>query len=443
MTEGKPLKLIISFAIPIFFGLMFQQLYNMVDTMIVGKFLGADALGAVGATGSLNFLIIGFCCGVCNGFSIPVAHQFGAQKFSNLRQVVANAIWLCIIFSTVMTVFTVIFCYEILIFMKTPTALIEDSYHYIVVIFAGIPAIYLYNMVAGIIRSLGDSRTPVYFLAFASVLNIVLDVLFIRVVGTGVEGAAYATVISQGVSGVACVIYMRRRFDILKIQKEEWAFRKKWVVNLCSMGIPMGLQYSITAIGSVVLQTAVNSLGKSFVTSVTAAQRLGSLFCCPFDALGTTMATYAGQNIGAGKAERIAPGVKTAVVIGGIYSIIIFAVLNLGSPVFLQLFVESSSTDIIKDASLYLLFGSSCYLFLLLVNVLRFTIQGLGYSQFAMLAGILEMFARGIAGFVLVPMIGYYGVCMADPLAWIFADCFLLPACVRCIRKSKQMLGVK
>lgn len=442
MTEGKPLRLILNFAIPVFFGLLFQQFYSMVDTMIVGKYLGEDALGAVGATGSLNFLIIGFCSGVCNGFAIPVAHQFGAKKDSNLRRVVANSVWLCLIFATLMTFLTVIFCSRILTFMNTPADLIANSYRYIVIIFAGIPVTYLYNMTAGIIRSLGDSKTPVYFLALAALINIVLDIVFICVFGTGVEGAAIATVISQGISGFACLIYMRKKFPILKITKEEWKPDTHWMTVLCSMGIPMGLQYSITAIGSVVLQTAVNSLGKVFVTSVTAAQKLAILFWCPYDALGTTMATYSGQNIGAGKLERITPGVKTAMKIAVVYSILIFLILNLFSPTLLLLFVNKESTEIIKNAGTYILFGSSTYILLAMVNIFRFTIQGLGFSQFAILAGILEMLARVIAAFGLVPFIGYYGVCLADPLAWIFADCFLVPALFRCLRVCKKQLAV-
>ncbi len=438
MTEGKPLHLILSFAIPVFFGLLFQQLYSMIDTMIVGKFLGEDALGAVGATGSLNFLIIGFCCGICNGFAIPVAHQFGAGKDSNLRRVVANSVWLCCIFSVILTILTVVFCKDILRFMKTPADLLEQSHHYIVVIFAGIPFVFLYNMVAGIIRSLGDSKTPVYFLALASLINIVLDLTFICLLHTGVEGAAYATVISQAVSGIACVIYMRKKFPILKISKEEWQFDPNWIKKLCGMGIPMGLQYSITAIGSVVLQTAVNSLGKVYVTSVTAAQKLAILFWCPYDALGTTMATYAGQNIGAGKLDRIGPGVKKAVQIAAIYCVFVFLILNIFSPKLLLLFVNSESTEIIKNARTFILFGSSTYILLSLVNILRFTIQGLGFSQFAILAGLLEMIARTIAAFLLVPFFDYIGVCLADPLAWIFADAFLIPAYFRCMNVCKK-----
>lgn len=441
MTEGKPFSLIMGFALPVFFGLLFQQFYSMVDTMIVGKFLGEDALGAVGATGSLNFLIIGFCTGVCNGFAIPVAHQFGAKKDSNLRRVVANSVWLCLIFAAVMTVITVIFCRNILTFMNTPADLIDDSYKYIVIIFAGIPAVYLYNMVAGIIRSLGDSRTPVYFLALASIINIVLDVVFICLVHTGVEGAAFATVISQAVSGIACVLYMKKKFPILKISKEEWKFDSHWAKTLCSMGIPMGLQYSITAIGSVILQTAVNSLGSQAVAAVTAAGRISGFSCCPFDALGSTMATYAGQNVGAGKLDRVGKGLKSASFIGGIYAIIAFFVLSLFGRQIALLFVSADETAILDQVKQFLVFNTAFYIPLCLVNTVRFCIQGMGYSRLAILAGVCEMVGRIIASLVLVPLIGFVGICLASPIAWIMADLFLVPAYCHTINRMKKILA--
>lgn len=441
MTEGKPFSLIMGFALPVFFGLLFQQFYSMVDTMIVGKFLGEDALGAVGATGSLNFLIIGFCTGVCNGFAIPVAHQFGAKKDSNLRRVVANSVWLCLIFAAVMTVITVIFCRNILAFMNTPADLIDDSYKYIVIIFAGIPAVYLYNMVAGIIRSLGDSRTPVYFLALASIINIVLDVVFICLVHTGVEGAAFATVISQAISGIACVLYMKKKFPILKISKEEWKFDSHWAKTLCSMGIPMGLQYSITAIGSVILQTAVNSLGSQAVAAVTAAGRISGFSCCPFDALGSTMATYAGQNVGAGKLDRVGKGLKSASFIGGIYAILAFFVLSLFGRQIALLFVSADEIAILDHVKQFLVFNTAFYIPLCLVNTVRFCIQGMGYSRLAILAGVCEMVGRIIASLVLVPLIGFVGICLASPIAWIMADLFLVPAYCHTINRMKKILA--
>ena len=441
MTTGSPAKLILGFAIPMLMGLLFQQFYSMVDTIIVGKFLGVDALASVGSTAAINFMINGFVIGVCTGFSIPVAQRFGAQDYKDMRRFVANAGWLASFFAVVMTVIVCLMTRQILVWMQTPDNIIDGAYSYIFFVFAGIPATYLYNTLAGIIRALGDSRTPVYFLILSSLLNIVLDLFFIVQIGTGTAGAAYATVIAQAVSGILCLIYMKKKFDILKMHREETRISTYHLYRLCMMGIPMGLQYSITAIGSVILQTSVNSLGKLYVTSVTAAQKLAILFWCPYDALGTTMATYAGQNVGAGKLERIGPGVKTAVKIGLVYSIFLFVVLNLFSSKLLLLFVNADSTDVIKNAGTYILFGSSAYFLLSLVNIIRFSIQGLGFSQFAILAGLFEMIARTIAAFGLVPFIGYYGVCLADPLAWIFADCFLIPAFFRCMRVCRKRMG--
>ena len=442
LTQGKPMKLVLGFAIPVMFGLLFQQLYNMVDTMIVGKILGEDALAAVGATGSLNFFVIGFCCGLCNGFAIPIAQEFGARKDSNLRRAVANCGWLCVGFSIVLAVITVVFCKPILGLMKTPAEIMERSYSYIVVIFAGIPFIFLYNMVAGIIRSLGDSKTPVLFLGIASVLNIVLDLFFIKVVGTDVEGAAYATVISQAVSGILSLIYMRKKYDILRMTAEERQISGLYIKRLCMVGIPMGLQYSVTAIGSVILQTSVNSLGKAYVASVTAAQKVEQLFFAPYDALGTTMATFGGQNLGAGKLDRVGKGLKSGIIVGSIYSVFVFIVLNLFSGKLALLYVDAESVNTIENVKTYLVINSAFYILLLLVNAVRFMIQGLGFSQFAILAGVLEMIARVIAAVVLIPEFGYVGACLASPLAWLFADLFLVPAYFRCKNKCRQHLGL-
>lgn len=438
LTQGKPWKLIIGFAFPLFLGMLFQQFYSLVDTMIVGRFLGANALAAVGATGSINFLIIGFCNGVCSGFTIPVAREFGAKNYVKMRKVVANSAWLSGIFSIVMTVVTVLFCRQILELMRTPADIIDGAYEYIVIIFAGIPATYLYNLLSGIIRSVGDSKTPVIFLALASMTNIVLDIFFIGVLHTGVMGAGIATVISQAVSGLACLVYMSKKYDILKISKEEWQWDAKIVKILCSDGMPMGLQYSITAIGSVILQTAVNSLGTAAVAAVTAGSRLGFFFCTPFDALGSTMATYGGQNIGAGKVERIGEGLKAANIMGFIYSLVSFLVLAKFSSYLLLLFIDSSEVEIMKDAYLFMVVNSGAYFLLTLVNTMRFIIQGLGFGQFAMLAGVLEMIARTLAGIFLVPQFGFLGAAIASPLAWVFADAFLIPAYYRCVKRCKQ-----
>ena len=311
MTNGSPAKLILGFAVPMLMGLLFQQFYSMVDTIIVGKFLGVDALASVGSTSAINFMINGFVIGVCTGFSIPVAQRFGAQDYKDMRRFVANAGWIASCFAVVMTVIVCLMTRQILVWMQTPDNIIDGAYSYIFFVFAGIPATYLYNTLAGIIRALGDSKTPVYFLILSSLLNIALDLLFIVQIGTGTAGAAYATVISQAVSGILCLIYMKKKFEILHMHREETRISGRHIYILCKMGVPMGLQYSITAIGSVVIQTAINSLGSIAVASVTAGQKIGMFFCCPFDALGGTMATYAGQNMGARQPERIRKIIRT------------------------------------------------------------------------------------------------------------------------------------
>lgn len=428
MTKGTPMKLILGFSIPLFFGFLFQQFYNLVDTLIVGRFLGKENLAAVGATGSINFLIIGFCMGICSGFSIPVSHKFGAGDLKGMRRVAANCVWLTIAFAVVMTVLTTCFCRHILVLMKTPANILEASCAYIWVIFLGIPATFLYNMTSGVIRALGDSRTPVIFLVMSSFLNIGLDLFFILNLQWGVQGAAWATVISQGVSGVCCLLFIVKKFELLRIQKDEWSPNRHLMRTLCGMGVPMGLQYSITAIGSVILQSATNTLGSDAVAAVTAAGRISGFLACPFDAMGSTMATYGGQNVGAGKLDRIDRGLKSCVILGAGYSVIALLVSIFGGRSLAALFLDVSEAAIIDHVRLFLIVNTIFYFPLALVNIVRFLIQGMGFPTFAILAGVFEMLARGIAGIVLVPVIGFTGVTLGNPIAWIFADAFLIPA---------------
>ena len=438
MTTGSPFRLILGFAVPMLMGLLFQQFYSMVDTIIVGKYLGVSALASVGSTSSIHFMIIGFCTGVCSGFSIPVAQRFGAGDHHGLRCFVANAGWLSAIFSAVMNIIVCFLCMDILRWMDTPDDIIQGAYDYIFIIFAGIPVTYLYNILAGIIRSLGDSRTPVYFLLLSSVINIFLDLFTILVMGMGVEGAAYATVISQAISGVLCFLYMRSHFPILRMTREERKFNLRMVKILCGIGVPMGLQYSITAIGSVILQTAVNGLGSLYVAAISAGNKLTLFFTCPFDALGATMATWAGQNVGAGKIDRVKEGVKYALLIGCVYAVAAFVILTLFSKYLALLFLDADEVSTIGNVSLFLFGNSLFYIALVFVNVVRFSIQGMGFSTFAILAGVFEMFARTFAGMCLVPIFGYPAACFASPMAWIAADIFLVPAFLHCIKRLKS-----
>ncbi len=438
MTQGSPMKLIVAFFIPLMLGMLFQQFYSMMDTIIVGKFLGVRSLAAVGSTGSINFMIIGFCMGICNGFAIPVAQQFGAKNYRQLRKYVANGVFLAAVFAAAMTTGVCLLCKNILRWMRTPDDIMQGAYNYIFIIFLGIPVIYLYNLLSGFIRSLGDSKSPLMFLIVSSLLNIGLDLLLIINFKMGVAGAAWATVISQGISGVLCLIYIRKKYEILNLSREEWKIDGGCIKTLCNMGIPMGLQYSITAIGSVILQTSVNTLGSMAVASVTAANKVGMFFCCPFDAMGSTMSTYAGQNLGAGQLKRVTKGVLSCCLIGLVYAAAAFLVLFLFSTNLALLFLNADETAILGNVRLYLLIGSAFYFPLALVNIIRFTIQGLGYSKLAVVAGICEMAARAGVGAFLVPAAGYIGACFASPLAWIFADLFLIPAYIYVIKALQQ-----
>lgn len=435
MTSGNPLKLIIGFAIPMFLGMLFQQFYSMVDTVIVGKFLGVGPLAGVGSTSSLNFLVIGFCTGVCNGFAIPVSQMFGAKRDSELRRFVANSAWLCVIFSVVITTAIVACCRPLLTLMHTPEDIFEYAYVYIVIIFLGIPTTFLYNVTAAIIRSLGDSRSPVVFLAIASGINIVLDIVFIVAFHMGVEGPALATVISQGISGLLSLFYMKKKFEILRISKEEWKMRGSYMKTLCYMGIPMGLQYSVTAIGTLVIQAAINGFGSMTVAGVTAAQRINAFISCPIEAIGATMAPYSGQNMGAGKLDRVAKGLRDASLLGFVISAVLFVFVLLTGKQLSLLFLDTADAQVVAYSYRFLVFTAAGYCLLVLVNTVRFTIQGMGFSVFAITSGVLEMIARSLAGLVVVPLIGYTGICLAHPMAWIFADAFLIPAFFYCKKK--------
>lgn len=443
MTNGSPSKHILGFAVPMLFGMLFQQFYNLVDTIIVGKTLGVEALAGVGATGSINFMIIGFCMGVCNGFVIPVAQCFGAKKPAYLRKYVFNGYICSIVFAIVLTLASVIFCRRILIIMNTPADIIDHAYNYIVVIFIGIPTVFLYNMVSGVIRSLGDSKTPVVFLVLSSIINVVLDFFLILVCKMGVAGAGWATVTSQLISGLTCLIYMYKKYDILKGDKSERVLDRRFITNLCMNGVPMGLQYSITAIGSTILQAAVNTLGSTYVAAMTAGSKMFNFTCCPFDALGSTMATYAGQNVGAAKIKRLGQGVRSAMIIGSVYSVLSLIALYFTTDYIALLFVNASETTIIALTRQFILASACFYIPLTGVNVVRFCIQGMGFSVFAISAGILEMIGRAFAAIILIPNIGFMGACLASPIAWIAADAFLFPAFIHCAKKLNARHNIK
>lgn len=446
LTIGHPLKIIFTFAFPVFLGCLFQQFYNLVDTIIVGQFLGVKALAAVGSTGSLNFLILGFCMGLCAGFAIPIAQKFGGADYTSMRQLVFNSWILLLISCFVLTIPSVVLCRPLLLLLKTPEDVIDMAYSYFVIILAGIPVTLFYNLLAGIIRAVGDSKTPLYFLIISALLNIALDLIFIAVLKWGIPGAAYATVISQGVSGILCFFYMEAKFEILRLRKKDKVLSGQKVISLLGIGVPMGLQYSITAIGSVILQAAVNILGSMYVASVAAAQKITVFFSTPFDALGTTMATYGGQNVGAKKFERLNSGLFWGCLVGFVYSAIGFLIMFFFSKNLALLFIsknESAETinQIAQNVRMFLLANSGFYFLLTLVNAVRFLIQGMGFSKTAILAGAFELIGRAVIGIIFVPIFGFPAACFASPLAWVLADAFLIPAYFMCREKLIKAFG--
>lgn len=438
------MKLIIQFMIPLLLGNLFQQMYNLIDSVIVGRFIGIDALASVGASTSITFLIIGFVIGTCSGFAIPVAQMFGARKESELRRYVFNAAILVVVLSALITAVTCFLCYKILFWMGTPETIIQGAYDYLIVIFIGIPFTFLYNFLSGIIRSLGDSRTPFLFLIISTILNIIGDLLLILVFHMGVMGAGIATIAAQAVSGILCLIYMIRRFPVLKLRKEEMTAEWEKMKSLLGIGLPMGLQFSITAIGSIMLQSAVNALGSVAVASYTAAMKIKQLMMCPFDAMANTMATYSGQNLGAGKIDRIYKGLKDSLLVGGLYGVFAGVVLFFWGGILPQLFVDSSNVEVLAGAHQYLRTIGYFYFVLAFLNILRSTIQGLGYSAQAFFAGVFEMVARTLMALLVIPKGGYTAACYTDPIAWASAVIFLSPLFFIVMRKlEKQNVVLK
>ncbi len=431
LTQGSPLKLLIGFSLPLLGGFLFQQLYSFVDTAIVGRFLGYDALAAVGSTGSLNFLINGFCMGLCSGFAIPIAQAKGAQNETELRRFIMHSVYLCAIVSVAMGLITGFGSPLLLALMNTQDELMNMAVGYIQPVFFAIPATVLYNMAAGVMRSLGDSRTPMLAIVIAAMMNIALDLLFIIVFKMGVAGAAWATVISQLASGLFCLWVLMRKFPELKMNADDKRIRKPFIRRLLAMGLPFGLQYSITAIGSVTVTIAVNGLGTIAIAAVTAAGKLSMLFCIVFDALASAMATFAGQNVGAKKLDRIGQGLKSASVVGCIYCVLAFLVIFFFGKDIVSLFVDAEDPAVIEQvlskAHQFLIVNGALYIPLLFVNIVRFTIQGVGFTTVAMTAGLMELIGRAGVAILLVPFFGFDAAVWANPAAWLLADAFLFP----------------
>ena len=440
MTEGRPFGLILKFVFPMLMGNLLQQLYNVADASIVGKFLGPKALAAVGATGSVQFLIIGFCLGACSGFCVPIAQRFGAKEYGRMRRLLFNSILLTGSIAIVVTVCCAVFCNGILRILSIPEDIWSDTYIYILILFLGIPFTLLYNLAAGVLRSVGDSRTPFLILAVSTVSNIFLDIFCIAVLKWGCAGAAIATVASQAFSGILCTMVIIRKYEILHIRSEERKANPRAMKELLSIGVPMGLQFSITAIGSMVMQSANNGLGSMYSSAFTACARIRGFAMCPFDAIASGVATFCSQNYGAGNYRRIRTGYKIGCGMAVVYGLFSGTFLVLFGRTACLLFLSPQETQILDLAKLFLATQGFFWPILGLLNVARITTQGLGYTGRAFFSGAMEMIARTAVVLLFVPTYGFHAICYADLSAWILADCYIIPVSLLVLRKVRRDL---
>lgn len=426
MTSGSPMKMILSFTFPIFIGNVFQQFYNMADAVIVGKFVGTKALAAVGSTGTIMFLIYGFVVGMTAGFTVLTAQKFGAGDMRAMRQTVAGASILSLIVGVILMAAFMILMKPWLMAMNTPADIFADAYAYIMIVSAGILAQMLYNLLASVLRALGNSKVPLYFLILSALLNIVLDLVLIIVFHMGAAGAAVATVVSQGVSGLLCLVYIVKCVPVLRMSRDDWRPSGHLLKTQMRIGIPMALQYSITAIGTMMVQSSLNILGSTLVAAYTAAGKIEQVVSQAYVALGTTLATYSAQNIGAGDVPRIRRGFRATTWIGVIYSFAAAALVMTVGKYMTYLFVSEDVELIMDSVDLYLKCAGSLFIPLAIVNIYRNGIQGLGYGLLPMMAGVAELVGRGVMSVIAAQQKSYLGVCLASPAAWVLAAALLI-----------------
>lgn len=426
MATGSPGKNILYFALPVFAGNLFQQIYNVVDTVIVGKFVSTEALAAVGSTGTINFMILGFMTGLMAGITVLTSQRFGAEDMRGMRRSVASAGMIAIAATIILTAISLLGMHRLLVLMNTPDDIFDDAYRYIMIICAGILVQALYNLFACILRALGNSKVPLYFLLFSASMNIILDLVSIIVLKMGVAGAAYATVISQGVSAVLCFIYMVKKVPILHLTREDFHVEGRLIKNQLAVGLPMAFQYSITAIGTTMVQMALNTLGSTYVAAFTAASKCEQMAGQAYIALGSAMATFAAQNVGAGRYDRVSKGFARATMFGIIFSVVIGLVMYFFGYIVTGLFVTGDATQIEGMVDTYMKYTALFLIPLTVVNVYRNGIQGMGYGLLPMTAGIAELMGRGSVALIAIHYHSYAGVCLASPMAWILASALLL-----------------
>lgn len=424
MTVGKPTGLLLSFMLPMVIGNVFQQLYSMADSMIVGQFVGADALAAVGATGSVNFLFFSLCSGMANGTGIVISQHFGAGNSDYVKKAIANAAYIMLVAGLVMGGLGVLLAKPILIFLNTPDNILADATLYMRIVCAGVLATAAYNCISAILRAVGDSKTPLYFLIMSSILNVGLDIWFVRGLGMGVAGAAIATIIAQFLSGVGSLMFAFAKNPFFKIERQQWKMDMEIIWQCTRMGVPLAFQTSLIAVSCVALQSVVNTFGSVVVAAFTATSRFEQVVQQPYNSLGMAVSTYTGQNIGAGKIDRVRQGYRRGLLIMAVFAMIMIPAAQFGGDFIMRLFVQDA--EVIAFGSHALKITSWFYLFLGSIYVTRGLLNGAGDAAFAFANGLVEMLGRICLAkpLTLIPSVGVWGVWLATALTWMLAGLF-------------------
>lgn len=442
MTEGRPLPLIVSFALPLMVGNIFQQLYTVVDTMVVGKALHVQALAALGASDWLNWLMLGIIQGLTQGFAILMAQEFGAKQTDALKNTIGSATILSVVSAVLLTIAGQLVLEPALRLLQTPDAIIGDTMLYLRIMFLGVPVVMAYNLLACILRSLGDGKTPLYAMIVASITNIVLDLLFVLVFHWGIAGAAIATLIAQVVSGVYCFLVIRK-ISFLDMKKENFKLTAATAKRLIGLGSPMAFQNAIIAVGGMIVQAVVNGFGVIFIAGFTATNKLYGVLEVAATSYGYAMITYAGQNLGAGKIRRIRDGMKAAVIVALVTSLVIAAAMILFGKGILSLFLSGTPEEVeaaMAVAYHYLVVMSVFLPILYILHVARSAIQGMGDTVKPMISGVSEFVMRTVGALTLPLILGNAGVFYAEVSAWLGADMILIPSYFITMKKVSKHL---
>ncbi len=443
LTNGNITKLIVFFAVPVLVGNIFQQFYNLADTAIIGNFIDdKDAIASVGAVSPVMSLAISFMNGLANGFAIVAGRYFGAKDIDGLKRSVAGTLILGLATSFVMTIFSLLFAKPVIRILGTPDDIIPSANAYITIIFAGMTFTMLYNLFSGLLRAIGNTLTPLFVLGFSIVVNVGLDIVFVKYFGMGVEGTAMATVIAQFLSSAICFIYIIKKCPVLKVSKKDFKVTKAELADLYSTGSAMGLMLSIVSVGSVILQSAINGLGKDIIASHTIARKISEMFMMPLSTIAMASSAFASQNIGAGKMDRVKKGIKQSIIISWVWSLITVVVVYTAGNLLLGLVAGENKEDIISVAWYYLKINTPFYFILGVLLVLRSSMQSMGMKVIPVISSIIELIGKFAVTVLLVPVFDYFGVCISEPSIWIFMTIWLAVSYILKIKKLSSSVNV-